>query len=156
VPTASYIPLTVTERNSGQTVTVYNQAPSLRGRLDTVWDNDPEMDSTYNGGDLTINKRLSDGWMMTGGISLGKNTGYVGSISTTPARRSSAAASPVTTCRFDTLVGTLRAPMGRVCRNSFSIERVSRMIGVGWQQHRGTDAGHPSVTSRPAATRYRV
>jgi len=78
VPTNTYIPLTVTERNSGQTVTVYNQAPSLRGRLDTVWDNDPEMDSTYNGGDLTLNKRLSDGWLMTGGISLGKNVGYVG------------------------------------------------------------------------------
>ena len=78
VPAESYIPLVVTERNSGRTVTVYNQAPSLRGRLDTVWDNDPEVDSTYNGGDLTLNKRLSDGWMMTGGISLGKNVGYVG------------------------------------------------------------------------------
>jgi hypothetical protein len=78
VPTETYIPLVVTERNSGRTVTVYNQDPSLRGRLDTVWDNYPEMDSTYNGGDLTLNKRLSDGWMMTGGISLGKNVGYVG------------------------------------------------------------------------------
>jgi hypothetical protein len=78
VPTDTYIPLVVTERNSGRTVTVYNQAPSLRGKLDTVWDNYPEMDSTYNGGDLTLNKRLSDGWMMTGGISLGKNVGYVG------------------------------------------------------------------------------
>ena len=33
VPAESYIPLVVTERNSGRTVTVYNQAPSLRGRL---------------------------------------------------------------------------------------------------------------------------
>jgi hypothetical protein len=78
VPANTYIPLTVTERNSGQTVTVYNQSPALRGRIDMVWDNDPEMDSTYNGGDVTLNKRLSDGWMMTGGISLGKNVGYVG------------------------------------------------------------------------------
>jgi hypothetical protein len=78
VPENTYIPLTVTERNSGQTVTVYNQSPALRGRIDMVWDNDPEMDSTYNGGDLTLNKRLSDGWMLTGGMSLGKNVGYVG------------------------------------------------------------------------------
>jgi hypothetical protein len=78
VPTSTYIPLTVVERNSGQTVTVYNQDPALRGRLDQVWDNDPEMDSTYNGGDITLNKRLSNRWMMTGGLSMGKNVGYVG------------------------------------------------------------------------------
>jgi hypothetical protein len=78
VPASSYIPLTVTERNSGETVTVYNQDPALRGRLDTVWDNDPEMDSTYNGGDITVNKRLSNRWMLTGGVSVGKNVGYVG------------------------------------------------------------------------------
>ena len=78
VPTDSYIPLTVTEVNSRQTVTVYNQNPALRGRIDTVWDNYSEMDSTYNGGDVTISKRLSNGWMMTGGISMGKNVGYVG------------------------------------------------------------------------------
>jgi hypothetical protein len=78
VPSSSYIPLTVTEVQSGRTVTVFNQAPALRGRLDTVWDNDPAMDSTYNGGDITLNKRLSNRWMLTGGISLGKNVGYVG------------------------------------------------------------------------------
>jgi hypothetical protein len=78
VPTDSYIKMTVVERTSNETVTVYNQNPALRGRLDTVWDNDPEIDSTYNGGDITLNKRLSNGWMMTGGVSLGKNVGYVG------------------------------------------------------------------------------
>jgi hypothetical protein len=78
VPTSTYQRLTVVERNSGQTVTVYNQDPLLRGRLDTLWDNDPEMDSTYNGGDITVNKRLSNRWMLTGGLSLGKNVGYVG------------------------------------------------------------------------------
>jgi hypothetical protein len=78
VPANTYIPLTVVERNSGETVTVYNQSPALQGRLDTVWDNEDEMDSTYDGGDITINKRLADGWMMTGGISIGKNVGYVG------------------------------------------------------------------------------
>jgi len=78
VPTSSYRQLTVVERNSGQTVTVYNQDPSLRGRLDTVWNNDPEMDSTYTGGDITLNKRLSNRWMLTGGVSMGKNIGYVG------------------------------------------------------------------------------
>jgi len=78
VPTDSYIKLEVVEASSKQPVTVYNQNPALRGRVDNLWDNDPEMDSTYNGGDITLNKRLSNHWMMTGGLSLGKNVGYVG------------------------------------------------------------------------------
>ena len=32
VPLESYIPITVTERSSGRTVTVYNQSPALRGQ----------------------------------------------------------------------------------------------------------------------------
>jgi hypothetical protein len=78
VPMSSYQRLTVVERNSGQTVTVYNQDTALRGRLDTVWDNENEMDSTYDGGDITLNKRLSNRWMLTGGVSIGRNIGYVG------------------------------------------------------------------------------
>jgi hypothetical protein len=78
VPTNTYQRLTVVERNSGQSVTVYNQDPTLRGRIDTLWDNDPEMNSTYNGGDITLNKRLSNRWMLTGGVSMGRNIGYVG------------------------------------------------------------------------------
>jgi hypothetical protein len=78
VPTDTYIKMNVVEATSGQAVTVYNQDPALRGRQDNLWDNDPEMDSTYNGGDITLNKRLSNRWMMTGGVSIGKNVGYVG------------------------------------------------------------------------------
>ena len=78
VPTESYIPVTVTEANSGRTVTVYNQAPALRGRQDFVWTNAPELNSTYNGTDITVDKRMSNGWMMTGGVSIGKTIGWVG------------------------------------------------------------------------------
>ena len=78
VPEASYIPLNVTEANSGQKVTVYNQAPALRGLRDVVWTNEKELDSTYNGGDITLDKRMSNGWMMTGGVSIGKSVGYNG------------------------------------------------------------------------------
>ena len=38
--TNTYIQLSVTEATSGQAVTVYNQDPALRGRIDTLWDND--------------------------------------------------------------------------------------------------------------------
>ena len=72
----TYIPLNVTEATSGRAVTVYNQAPALRGRQDFVWTNAPELDSTYNGTDITLDKRLSNGWMMTGGVSIGETIGW--------------------------------------------------------------------------------
>ena len=75
VPTSSYIPLKVTEVNSGREVVVYNQAPALRGQFDVLWDNFAEEDTTYNGGDVTLNKRMSNHWSFTGGISVGKTVG---------------------------------------------------------------------------------
>ena len=49
VPASSYIPLSVREVNSGQTITVYNQAPTLRGRFDTLWDNGWDDDRIHRG-----------------------------------------------------------------------------------------------------------
>jgi hypothetical protein len=77
VPLESYEPITVTEVNSGRTVTVYNQALALRGVFDVVWDNEPDLDSTYDGADITLQKRLSNGWMLMGGVSIGKNVGDI-------------------------------------------------------------------------------
>ena len=78
VPENTYTKLTVTEVNSGQVVDVYNQDPLLRGKQDFLWDNMSEFDSTYNGTDISLDKRMSNGWMMTGGISIGETTGWVG------------------------------------------------------------------------------
>jgi len=75
VPQETYIPLSVTEVNSGKQVTIYNQAPALRGRMDNLYDNTPVANTTYNGADITVNKRLSNRWSMTGGASFGKTTG---------------------------------------------------------------------------------
>jgi hypothetical protein len=75
VPMETYIPLSVTEANSGRVVTVYNQAPSLRGKNDILWDNYEELDSDFNGADITVNKRMSHNWSLTGGASFGKTTG---------------------------------------------------------------------------------
>lgn len=77
VPTSSYTKLEVTEAVSGQKVTVYNQDPALRGRFDTIWNNYPELDTTYKGVDLTINKRMSNRWMLMGSASFGKNEGDI-------------------------------------------------------------------------------
>ncbi len=77
VPRESYIPLEVTEATSGRQVTVYNQNPALRGRFDVLWDNVPEMDTTYNGVDISFNKRMSRRWMIMGGASVGRNQGDI-------------------------------------------------------------------------------
>lgn len=73
VPASGYTPLQVTERSSGQQVTVFNQDPATRGMFDVLWDNYSELDGTFNGVDLTVNKRMSRHWMLMGGLSLGKN-----------------------------------------------------------------------------------
>lgn len=75
VPTSGYVPLTVTEVSSGRQVTVYNQDPRTRGLFDIVWSNDPAMDQNFQGVDITLNKRMSDRWMLMGGYSYGRNTG---------------------------------------------------------------------------------
>lgn len=77
VPLESYVPLQVKEATSGRDVTVYNQSPALRNRFDTLWDNYPELDTNYNGVDLTLNKRMSNRWMALGGVSFGHTTGDI-------------------------------------------------------------------------------
>jgi hypothetical protein len=84
VPASAYSPITVTEVNSGKTVTVYNEDPALRGKQDIVWSNDPAFDTTYNGADFQLDKRMSNRWMMTGGVSVGKNIGDVYQGATLP------------------------------------------------------------------------
>jgi len=77
VPADTYIPLTVTEANSGRQVVVYNQAPALRGRSDVLWANSPDLDSNFDGADISLNKRMSHHWSVTGGASFGKTTGDI-------------------------------------------------------------------------------
>jgi hypothetical protein len=71
VPKESYIPLTVTEVASGRTVTVYNQDPALRGLFDVVFANHDSLDANFHGFDLTLQRRMRDGWMLMGSLSLG-------------------------------------------------------------------------------------
>jgi hypothetical protein len=75
VPKDTYIPMTVTEKNSSQTVTVYNQAPSLKAQFDNLFYSDPLGDILYNGADVTFNKRMSNRWSLLAGGSFGRTTG---------------------------------------------------------------------------------
>jgi hypothetical protein len=77
VPLNTYIPLQVTEVNSGRQVTVYNQAPALRGKQDNLWFNTDTADSDFNGADITITRRMSNRWSVNGGASFGKSLGDI-------------------------------------------------------------------------------
>lgn len=58
-----------------------NQTSLPGGNLDVAVlsgpDNVPALDSTYNGADLVVNKRLSDGWMLMAGASFGRTLGDI-------------------------------------------------------------------------------
>jgi hypothetical protein len=73
VPRESYIPLNVTEVTSGRQVTVYNQDPATRGRFDVVFDNHDMLDANFHGFDVAVQRRMRDGWMLMGSLSLGSS-----------------------------------------------------------------------------------
>jgi hypothetical protein len=77
VPINTYIPLQVTEVNSGRQVTVYNQAPALAGKQDNLYFNTDTADSDFNGADITITRRMSNKWSLNGGASFGKSLGDI-------------------------------------------------------------------------------
>ena len=61
-------PRTVTEVTSGEQVRVWNRGTTAAAFLNY---NDPDLDLTYHGVDVTLNKRMSDRWALTGGGSFG-------------------------------------------------------------------------------------
>ena len=78
VPPSAYTPFTaaVPDGPSGPTtVTVYNLAPSLASAQNNIRDNEPYLDTDYNGIELTASKRLSNRWQLVAGLSIGKNEG---------------------------------------------------------------------------------
>ena len=77
IPRESYVPLQVTEATSGKAVTVYNQAPALRGLFDVLWENQDQLNSQFNGVDVNVTKRFSSRWSILGGLSAGRNKGDV-------------------------------------------------------------------------------
>ena len=77
IPISSYTPIDVTEAVTGRQVTVYNLDPALRGVFDVVYANEPEHDAVFNGVDVTFNKRMSNRWMLMGGLSLGDTAGDI-------------------------------------------------------------------------------
>ena len=71
-PPSTWIgPLTVREVTSGQTVQVWNRGTTASANL---FYNSENENTTYDGGDITVNKRMSRRWSMQGGASFGRVT----------------------------------------------------------------------------------
>ena len=59
------------------TATLYNLNPAFLGPLfqNNVVDNDPYLDTSYNGVDISVSKRMSHRWQLVSGVSFGRNEG---------------------------------------------------------------------------------
>ena len=81
VPPDAYAERTVTvpgaPNGPGGTATFFDLSRAFLGLQDTVLDNESFLDTSYNGVELTANKRFSHRWQMVAGLTIGKNTGGV-------------------------------------------------------------------------------
>jgi hypothetical protein len=59
------------------TATVYNLLPAFNGQQANIVDNDPFLNTNYNGVEVTAQKRFSNRWQMVAGFTVGKNTGGI-------------------------------------------------------------------------------
>jgi hypothetical protein len=85
-PPSAYTPVTINVPNGpGGTVanpkpttaTLYNLNPGFLGLQNNIVDNDPYLDTNYNGVDMSFSKRLSRKWQMVAGVTFGRNKGGV-------------------------------------------------------------------------------
>jgi hypothetical protein len=77
VPTSDYTPVTVTEKNSGYTVTVYNQLASTKGMFNNFYSNYPQLDDSFKGVELMAQKRMEHHWMMMVSATFEKTSGDI-------------------------------------------------------------------------------
>jgi hypothetical protein len=83
---SAYAPFTITVPNGPGgtlaspkpiTATVYNLLPAFNGLQANIVDNDPYLNTDYNGVEITAQKRFSQRWQMVTGFTVGKNTGGI-------------------------------------------------------------------------------
>jgi hypothetical protein len=77
-PPSAYTPVTISVPNGpngATTATLYNLNSAFLGLQNSVVDNDPYLDTVYNGLEISASKRMSHRWQMVTGISFGRNTG---------------------------------------------------------------------------------
>jgi hypothetical protein len=74
VPASAYTPVTITNPVTNQPLTVYNQDPATRSKVQNLLTTIPDLKQTYNGVELQVNTRLSKATVF-GGLTLGRDYG---------------------------------------------------------------------------------
>jgi carboxypeptidase family protein/TonB-dependent receptor-like protein len=77
-PPSAYTPVTISVPNGPNgptTATLYNLNPAYLGLQNNVVDNQPFLDTRYDGIDFSVSKRLSNRWQMVAGLNFGRNKG---------------------------------------------------------------------------------
>jgi hypothetical protein len=78
-----YTPYTL-KNPLGGTFTFYDENAAFKGLQTNQLVNSPELNLTYRGIDFTLNKQLSKGLMMSGGLTFGRFSGaFIGDVNTT-------------------------------------------------------------------------
>lgn len=77
VPPSSYIPVTITNPLTSAPLTVYNQDPTTRGRIDEIVTTIDDLFQDYHGFEAKVTKRLARGSFF-GGFTAGRSRGNTG------------------------------------------------------------------------------
>jgi hypothetical protein len=84
VPFDSYIPVTIANPLTGGPLTVYNQAPSTKGKVNNILLNSSLLNQYYHGIDFTFQRRMMRHFLFFGGLTYGHVHGpYTGDVNTT-------------------------------------------------------------------------
>ncbi|HYU78065.1 MAG TPA: TonB-dependent receptor [Vicinamibacterales bacterium] len=77
VPTASYIPVTITNPVTNQPLTIYNQNPATAGLQDNLLTNVDKLNFDYNGIEVAVQRRFTSRSSVLAGYQYGKATGRI-------------------------------------------------------------------------------
>ena len=75
VPPSAYAPVTITNPLTGSPLVIYNQSPSTRGLQNNVLANSRALNNDFRGLDINFDRRLSQRWMVFGGVTLSRFRG---------------------------------------------------------------------------------
>ena len=77
VPESSYTPVTIVNPLTSQPLTVYNQAPATLGGQRNVLVNSPLLDNSYNGVEVSVQRRFTNQASLLAGYHYGKARGSI-------------------------------------------------------------------------------
>lgn len=72
MPPSEYAPATIANPLTGDPLTVYNQSATTVGRQDNLLQNEPLLDTIYNGIELRASARFANGNLLQGGVTIGR------------------------------------------------------------------------------------